>query len=138
MKEARKTTAQLSQELTELRQQLAAVQASEQAMAERIKRAEVVQAVTVEITRELDLTTLLSLITQRAVELVEAATSGVVYLWDAATTVLIPQAWHSGEEWTQESHRSAGRTGTGAQHPATLVEALQAYRLLKAARRAGT
>ena len=138
MQDARKTKVQLIHELAGLRQQLAAVQASEarreqtgaeQALAERIKQVEAVRAVTVEITRELDLTTLLSLITQRAVELVEAATSGVVYLWDEATTVPIPQAWHSREEWTWEVHRGlgAGMTGTVAQRRATLVEALQAF-----------
>ena len=64
------------------------------ALAERSKQAEAVPAITAEITRELDLTTLLGLITQRAVDLVEAATSGVVYLWDEGAKVLIPQAWH--------------------------------------------
>jgi len=136
MKDVRKTKAQLIHEVAGLRQQLAAVQASpagheqtgaEQALAARIKQAEAVRAVTVEIARELDLTTLLGLITQRAVELVEAATSGVVYLWDEAATVLIPQAWHSREEWTQEPRRGAGMTGAVGQHQATLVEALQAF-----------
>jgi hypothetical protein len=103
MKDARKTKAQLLQEVAELRQQLAVWQASEarsehrraeQALAERIRQAEAVRAITAEITRELNLTTLLGLITQRAVDLVEAATSGVVYLWDTAAEVLTTQAWH--------------------------------------------
>jgi hypothetical protein len=42
------------------------------------------------------LTTLLGLITRRAVELV-GTQSGVLYLWDEATQVLIPQAWHGHE-----------------------------------------
>src|SRR5262249_60088138 len=97
MKDARKTKAQLLQEVAELRQQLAAWQASktrrehrraEQALAERIRQAEAVQAITAEITRELNLTTLLGLITQRAVALVEAATSRVVYLCDTASESL--------------------------------------------------
>jgi PAS domain S-box-containing protein len=126
MKDARKTKAQLLHELAELRQQLAAVQASEArseqsgaepALAERIKQAEAVRAITAEITRELDLTALLGLITQRAVDLVEAATSGVVYLWDESAKVLIPQAWHGRGEWTRDVRLSLGEgiAGTVAQ-----------------------
>src|SRR5262245_62092080 len=103
MTDAQKSKAQLLQEVAELRQQLAACQASEarreprraeQALAERIRQAEAVRAITAEITRELNLTTLLGLITQCAVDLVAAATSGVVYLWDTAAEVLTTQAWH--------------------------------------------
>jgi PAS domain S-box-containing protein len=126
MKDARKTKAQLLRELAELRQQLAALQASEArseqsgaepALAERIKQAEAVRAITAEITRELDLTTLLGLITQRAVDLVEAATSGVVYLWDEPARVLIPQAWHDRGEWTRDVRLGLGEgiAGTVAQ-----------------------
>src|SRR2546426_738114 len=152
MKDVRKTKAQLIHELAGLRQQLAAVQASqarreqtkdgtlidveargvrteysgkpaiigtllditerrqaEQALAERIRQAEAVRMVTAEIARELDLTTLLGLITRRAVDLVEAATSGVIYLWDEATKVLIPQAWHGRGEWTRDVRLSLGK-----------------------------
>ena len=126
MKDARKTKAQLLHELAELRQQLAAVQASEArseqsgaepALAERSKQAEAVRAITAEITRELDLTTLLGLITQRAVDLIEAATSGVVYLWDEGAKVLIPQAWHGRGEWTRDVRLGLGEgiAGTVAQ-----------------------
>jgi len=126
MKDARKTKAQLLQEVAELRRQLTAWQASEvrhahwqaeQALAERTRQAEAVQAITAEITRELDLTTLLGLITQRAVALVEAATSGVVYLWDTAAAVLITQAWHGRGEWMREVRLRLGEgiAGTVAQ-----------------------
>ena len=126
MKDQKKTKAQLLLELAELRQQLAALQASaarsEQsgetpALAGRIKQAEAVRAITAEITRELDLTALLGLITQRAVDLVEAATSGVVYLWDETAKVLIPQAWHGRGEWTRDVRLSLGEgiAGTVAQ-----------------------
>ncbi len=81
---------------------------AEQALAERIRQAEAVRMVTAEIARELDLTTLLGLITRRAVDLVEAATSGVIYLWDEATKVLIPQAWHGRGEWTRDVRLSLG------------------------------
>ena len=126
MTDARKTKAQLLQEVAELRQQLAAWQASEaksehrraeQALAERIRQAEAVRAITAEITRELNLTTLLGLITQRAVDLVEAATSGVVYLWDRASEVLTTQAWHGRGEWMREVRLRLGEgiAGTVAQ-----------------------
>ena len=126
MKDARKTKAQLLQEVAELRQQLAAWQASEarsehrraeQAPAERIRQAEAVRAITAEITRELNLTTLLGLITQRAVDLVEAATSGAVYLWDRASEVLATQAWHGRGEWRREVclRLGEGIAGTVAQ-----------------------
>jgi PAS domain S-box-containing protein len=126
MKDQKKTKAQLLHELAKLRQQLAAVQTSEarreqsreaQALAERSKQAEAVQAITAEITRELDLTALLGLITERAVDLVEAATSGVVYLWDEPTKVLIPQAWHGRGEWIRDVRLGLGEgiAGTVAQ-----------------------
>ena len=126
MTDARKTKAQLLQEVAALRQQLAAWQASEaksehrreeQALAERIRQAEAVRAITAEITRELNLTTLLGLITQRAVDLVEAATSGVVYLWDRASEVLTTQAWHGRGEWMREVRLRLGEgiAGTVAQ-----------------------
>jgi PAS domain S-box-containing protein len=70
-------------------------------LAYRTKQIEAIQAVTKEITRELELTTLLGLITQRAVELV-GATSGVVYLWDEVSRLLIPRAWHGRGEWMRE------------------------------------
>ena len=68
----------------------------EEALTERTTRLEAVRDVAVEITRQLELTTLLGLITRRAVELV-GTQSGVLYLWDEATQVLIPQAWHGHE-----------------------------------------
>jgi signal transduction histidine kinase/CheY-like chemotaxis protein/signal transduction protein with GAF and PtsI domain len=50
-----------------------------------------VQAVTLEITRELDLTTLLGLIVRHAVELT-GSSSGGIHLWDEATQLLLPSA----------------------------------------------
>jgi hypothetical protein len=52
----------------------------EEALAEHNKRLEVIQAVTEESARELNLTTLLQLITQRAAEL-GGVTSAITYLW---------------------------------------------------------
>ena len=101
-------------ELAELRQQLAAVQASEarsEQSAAEPALAERKQASSVGHHggdhAELDLTTLLGLITQRAVDLIEAATSGVVYLWDEGAKVLIPQAWY-GREWTRDVRLGLG------------------------------
>jgi PAS domain S-box-containing protein len=90
---------------------------AERAVSERIKQMEAVRSVTAEIIRELDLTALLGLITARAVELVEAATSGMVYLWDEAAQVLIPQAWHGRGGWLQEVRLRLGEglVGTVAQ-----------------------
>jgi PAS domain S-box-containing protein len=90
---------------------------AERAVSERIKQMEAVRSVTAEIIRELDLTTLLGLITARAVELVQAATSGVVFLWDEAAQVLIPQAWHGAGGWLREVRLRLGEglVGTVAQ-----------------------
>ena len=86
----------------------------EEALAKRIEQLEAVRVVTAEITQELDLTTLLSLITQRAVELVEPAVSGAVFLWDAAEQVLIPRAWHGYGEWLREVRLRLGEAIVGA------------------------
>ncbi len=74
---------------------------AEAALAERTRQLEAVRAISQEITRELDLPVLLSLITRRATELV-GAESGIVYLWDEAGEILIPKAWHGLEDWIQE------------------------------------
>jgi PAS domain S-box-containing protein len=86
---------------------------AEEALAQHVKQVDALRAVTAEITRELDLTALLGLITQRAVDLVEAASSGVVYLWDAATDMLIPRAWYGRGPWMQEIRLRMGEGLTG-------------------------
>jgi PAS domain S-box-containing protein len=70
-----------------------------------------------EITRELDLTTLLGLITRRAVELIDPAASGVVYFWDEATQVLVPRAWYGRGAWMEQVRLALGEgvAGTVAQ-----------------------
>jgi len=62
------------------------------ALATRSRQLEAVQAITAEITRELDLEALLALIQQRAIALV-GGTGGSLYLWDEGAQVLIPQVW---------------------------------------------
>jgi len=90
---------------------------TEELLAERTERLEAVQVVTGEITRELDLTVLLQVITQRAVELVRG-TSGVTYLWDESTRTLIPRAWHGLGDWMEAVRVGLGEgvTGMVAQH----------------------
>ena len=65
----------------------------EHRLIERTRQLETVRAVTAEIARELELTSLLQLIIRRAAELVGANT-GEVWLWDATEQVLVVQAWH--------------------------------------------
>ena len=98
----RRSSADLQQRAHDLQGEITVRTRAEQALARRIQQVEALRAVTAEITRELDLTALLGLITQRAVELVEAATSGAVYLWDETTEVLVPRAWHGRGVWMQE------------------------------------
>jgi signal transduction histidine kinase len=68
---------------------------------------EAIHAVTEEITRELDLGTVLNLITRRAAALV-GAVSGAVFLWDEAAQVLIPRAWTGYGEWMREVRLGSG------------------------------
>jgi len=82
---------------------------SERTLAERTRQLEAVRAISVEITRELDLGRLLALIVQRAVELVGSA-AGAVILWDDHTQSLVPRAWHGCGEWIANIH---GRLGEG-------------------------
>lgn len=64
---------------------------AEQALALRTEQLEAVRAVTAEITRELELPTVLQLITQRACVLT-GATAGDLDLWDEERQVLVPEA----------------------------------------------
>src|SRR5262245_12207692 len=57
----------------------------------RLAQMQAVQAVTLEITRELDLTTLLGLIVRHAVELT-GSSSGGIHLWDEVAQLLLPSA----------------------------------------------
>jgi GAF domain-containing protein len=75
-----------------------------------------VQAVTVEITRELDLTTLLELIVRHAVELT-GSSSGGIHLWDEATQLLLPSASYRLGNMVKEVYLRLGEgvAGTVAQ-----------------------
>jgi signal transduction histidine kinase len=65
---------------------------------QRLRQLEAVRDVTTELTRELDLTSLLTLITRRAAELVHAPI-GAAFLWDDVAGVLVPRAWHGLGTW---------------------------------------
>jgi signal transduction histidine kinase/putative methionine-R-sulfoxide reductase with GAF domain len=88
----------------------------------RTRQLEAVCAATTEITRELNPTTLLQLILQRAVELV-GAVSGAVYLWDDESQSFVPRAWHGLGDWMRQVHLSPGDglTGTVAQRRSGIV-----------------
>jgi signal transduction histidine kinase/HPt (histidine-containing phosphotransfer) domain-containing protein len=86
---------------------------AEAAAAQRTRELEAVRSITQEITRELDLTALLRLITRRAMELVGAASSAT-YLWDDIEQVLIPRAWFGLEDWMGEVRIQLGEGITGA------------------------
>jgi len=75
-----------------------------------------VQAVTLEITRELDLTTLLGLIVRQAVELT-GSSSGGIHLWDETTQRLLPSASYRLGNRVQEVYLRLGEGvgGTVAQ-----------------------
>jgi PAS domain S-box-containing protein len=68
------------------------------ALAARMQQLEIVRTADKEITRELDLTVLLQLITQQATELVGAA-GGTVRLWKEESQRLVSAAWHGAAEW---------------------------------------
>ena len=73
---------------------------AERALAKRTEQLHALRIDTLEIARELDLTTLLGLITRRAAELV-GAMSGSIYLWDETAKVLSVPVWYSLGEWTR-------------------------------------
>ena len=64
----------------------------------RLRQLEAVQGATSELTRELDLTALLALITRRASDLVHAP-MGAAFLWDEEAGLLVPRAWHGIGSW---------------------------------------
>src|SRR5713101_285120 len=89
---------------------------AEEALAVRIAQMEAVCAVAEEITRELDLPTLLELIIRRAMDLLHADNS-TIYLWDEATHTVMPRAWCHVGEWISEVRLRPGEglVGTVAQ-----------------------
>ncbi len=78
----------------------------------RRRQLEAVRDVAAEISRELDLPTLLGLIVRRAVELV-GAKSGEIHLWEEATQMLVPRAWPGLGEWMADVRYRLGEAVTG-------------------------
>ena len=72
---------------------------AEQDLAVRTRQLEAVRTVSQEITRELDLTEVLQLISRRAAELVGDG-AVAVYLWDEKAEVLVQKAWSGTEDPT--------------------------------------
>jgi putative methionine-R-sulfoxide reductase with GAF domain len=109
-------TRELSRTNRELASEILERERAETALASRTKQLEAVRAVSEEIARELDLTTLLSLITRRAMELVGAASSAT-HLWDDVNQALISRAWCGVTDWMREAHVKLGEgiIGTVAQ-----------------------
>jgi transcriptional regulator with GAF, ATPase, and Fis domain len=83
------------------------------ALAERTKRLEIIRGVTEQITRELDLTTLLELITRRTAELI-GVPSRAIYLWDTIVETFIPRAWYGLGDWMQDVRFRMGEGIPGA------------------------
>jgi signal transduction histidine kinase len=115
-------TQQLLVANTKLGQEIHQRAQTEELLAQRTERLEAVQVVTGEITRELDLTVLLRVITRRAVELV-CGTAGVTYLWDETTQTLMPRAWYGLGDWIESVRVGLGEgvTGTVAYHRAGVM-----------------
>jgi PAS domain S-box-containing protein len=68
------------------------VKRAEEALLRRTHQLDAIRTVSAEITRELQLTALLDLVTRRAAELI-GVRSGTLYLWDEAQQTLTAKAW---------------------------------------------
>lgn len=85
---------------------------AEEVLRTRTSQLEAVRAVAAEITRELDLTKVLDLITQRAAELLRVV-SGCVLLWDEQTQQLSARSTHGLAEWMRGMSVKLGEGITG-------------------------
>ncbi len=75
-----------------------------------------------ELTRHPDVSYILNLIIQHAVELIPAAASGTLYLWDNPTQSLLSRAWYQGD-WQPDTRIRLGEglVGTVAQRGVGLL-----------------
>ncbi len=87
--------------------------AAEEALRERTRRLEAVQAVATELARERDLTRLLQLLIGHATAFV-GAPSGTVFVWDASEQRLVPRAWQGRPAWMAERRLRLGQAAAGA------------------------
>jgi signal transduction histidine kinase len=74
---------------------------------------EAVRSVTAELTRELDLPSLLDLILMRAAQFVRCESTAVL-LWDESTETLIPTAWRGLGDWVATTRLGVGDGAAGA------------------------
>lgn len=81
------------------------------------KNLETLQALVTALTLESDRTVLLTRIMQHAVESIEAAGAGDIFLWEEATQCLVPRAWYNLGDWihTVRLRLGEGVAGTAAQ-----------------------
>lgn len=80
---------------------------AEDALRARTRQLEALRVVSAEITRELDLPSLLDLIMHRSTELV-GGSSGTIYLWVEAEQILTPQVWASHGAWMRDGRVRLG------------------------------
>src|SRR5215510_11711094 len=85
---------------------------AEDALAVRIAQMQAMHTIAEEITRELDLSTVLDLIVQRAIDLLRAARS-IIYLWDEGTHMLCPRAWYNTSEQLSDVRLKLGEGVAG-------------------------
>jgi len=95
---------------------------AEEALVMHIEQMQTVHTIAEEITRELDLSILLDLIAQRAIDLLRAARS-IIFLWDEATHTLRPRAWYNTGEWLKDVRLRLGEgiAGIAAQRREGLI-----------------
>jgi signal transduction histidine kinase len=80
---------------------------------QRRRQIEAVRSVTAELTRELDLPSLLDLILMRASQFVRCE-SVAVLLWDQAGETLVPKAWRGRGDWDATTRLGLGDDAAGA------------------------
>jgi signal transduction histidine kinase len=124
--EVKAQQAALAHANTVLQHEIAARHQAEEALALRIAQMEAVRTIAAEITQELALPTVLDVIVRRAVECVDVATEGIIYLWEAADEVLIPHACWGHGMWeaqlrTVRLRLGESLTGTVAQRRQGLI-----------------
>jgi len=75
------------------------------------------------LTQESDLTALLTQIMQQAVDSIEAAGAGDIFLWEESMQHLIPPAWHNLGDWVETVRLQLGEgvAGTAAQRREALL-----------------
>lgn len=101
----------------------------------RRQQLEAIRQMTVEMTRELDLSKLLELLTRRVTDLVEAESS-IFALWDEASERLVANAWHGLGPWVGEVRLALGEGMMGVAAQTRRSLAVDDYSAAAFARRA--